>query len=134
MLCFESLVLDARRALAAGSPMLWHGHWPPATGCHAGLALGCCAGGMLTRGGRGTKGTGFSTEAEAFLRPPWVGASQPCLLARRELEATAALNYHLPSANTDERLFPRGKSILPGTIARMTGWGLFLFMGEEGEG
>lgn len=45
-----------------------------------------------------------------------------------------APNYHLPSVNTDERLFPRGKSILPRTIARVTGWGLFLFTGEEREG
>ena len=50
------------------------------------------------------------------------------------MEATAAANYHLPSVNTDECLFLRQKSILPGTIAWMTGWGLFLFMEEEGEG
>lgn len=130
MLCVQSLVTDTMWVLAATSPTPQHSH-PTTDTATLGGHRSSSARGMLTRGGRGTKGPGFSTKAE----PQWVGASQACLFAGRDGEATAAGNYHSPSVNTDESLFLRQKSILPGTIARVTGWGLFLFMGEaEGEG
>lgn len=85
----------------------------------------------VNEGRKRHKGDGI-LKTEAFLRLSWVAASFVCW--QRELDATAAPNYHVPFINTDERLFLGGKSILPGTMAWMPAWGLFLFMGEEGEG
>lgn len=130
MLHVQSLVIDETWALAATSPTPQHSHPTTDTATLGGL-WSSSARGMLMRGGGGTKGLGFSTKAQ----PQWVGASQACLFTRRDREVTAARNYHLPSVNTDGGLFLRQKSILPGTTARMTGWRLFLFVGEaEGEG